>query len=382
MTFSFVKDALAQRRQDNLLRRRNLIRTIEDQQIEVGGRRFLNFSSNDYLGLNNHPQINRALEEGAKRFGASSSSSSLVTGYGYAHQKLEETICQWLNKERCLLFSSGFSANLGSLQTIKNNGVSLFLDKLSHASLIDGARLSSKKDDIKVNRFKHNNVAHLRTLLQASSNDKLVVTESIFSMDGDISPLKEIANAAQQAHAKLFIDDAHGIGVLGEQGQGAASFIDTDITMGTFGKAIATQGAFVACDDSLFEYLINFSREYIYSTAISPATAWATIQSIELIKNEPWRREKIKDLSQVFKNELDSSISLLPTDGSIHAIVIGDEEKTLTVSKQLAEAGFWLTAIRPPTVPKGTSRLRVTICENHNVKDIIRLAKEINKALV
>ncbi|GLX86442.1 8-amino-7-oxononanoate synthase [Thalassotalea loyana] len=382
MTFSFVKDALAQRRQDNLLRRRNLIRTIEDQQIEVGGRRFLNFSSNDYLGLNNHPQINRALEEGAKRFGASSSSSSLVTGYGYAHQKLEETICQWLNKERCLLFSSGFSANLGSLQTIKNNGVSLFLDKLSHASLIDGARLSSKKDDIKVNRFKHNNVAHLRTLLQASSNDKLVVTESIFSMDGDISPLKEIANAAQQAHAKVFIDDAHGIGVLGEQGQGAASFIDTDITMGTFGKAIATQGAFVACDDSLFEYLINFSREYIYSTAISPATAWATIQSIELIKNEPWRREKIKDLSQVFKNELDSSISLLPTDGSIHAIVIGDEEKTLTVSKQLAEAGFWLTAIRPPTVPKGTSRLRVTICENHNVKDIIRLAKEINKALV
>jgi len=382
LTFSFVKDALAQRRQDNLLRRRNLIRTIEDQQIEVGGRRFLNFSSNDYLGLNNHPQINRALEEGAKRFGASSSSSSLVTGYGYAHQKLEETICQWLNKERCLLFSSGFSANLGSLQTIKNNGVSLFLDKLSHASLIDGARLSSKKDDIKVNRFKHNNVAHLRTLLQASSNDKLVVTESIFSMDGDISPLKEIANAAQQAHAKLFIDDAHGIGVLGEQGQGAASFIDTDITMGTFGKAIATQGAFVACDDSLFEYLINFSREYIYSTAISPATAWATIQSIELIKNEPWRREKIKDLSQVFKNELDSSISLLPTDGSIHAIVIGDEEKTLTVSKQLAEAGFWLTAIRPPTVPKGTSRLRVTICENHNVKDIIRLAKEINKALV
>ena len=382
MTFSFVKDALAQRRQDNLLRRRNLIKTLEGQQIEVGGRRFLNFSSNDYLGLNNHPQINRALEEGAKRFGASSSSSSLVTGYGYAHQKLEETICQWLNKERCLLFSSGFSANLGSLQTIKNNGVSLFLDKLSHASLIDGARLSSKKDDIKVNRFKHNNVAHLRTLLQASSNDKLVVTESIFSMDGDISPLKEIADAAQQAHAKVFIDDAHGIGVLGEQGQGAASFIDTDITMGTFGKAIATQGAFVACDDSLFEYLINFSREYIYSTAISPAAAWATIQSIELIKNEPWRREKIKDLSQVFKNELDSSISLLPTDGSIHAIVIGDEEKTLTVSKQLAEAGFWLTAIRPPTVPKGTSRLRVTICENHNVKDIIRLAKEINKALV
>jgi len=355
---------------------------LEDQQIEVGGRRFLNFSSNDYLGLNNHPQINRALEEGAKRFGASSSSSSLVTGYGYAHQKLEETICQWLNKERCLLFSSGFSANLGSLQTIKNNGVSLFLDKLSHASLIDGARLSSKKDDVKVSRFKHNNVAHLRSLLQASSNDKLVVTESVFSMDGDISPLKEIANVAQQAHAKVFIDDAHGIGVLGEQGQGAASFIDTDITMGTFGKAIATQGAFVACDDSLFEYLINFSREYIYSTAISPATAWATIQSIELIKNEPWRREKIKDLSQVFKNELDSSISLLPTDGSIHAIVIGDEEKTLTVSKQLAEAGFWLTAIRPPTVPKGTSRLRVTICENHNVKDIIRLAKEINKALV
>ena len=382
MTFSFVKDALAQRRQDNLLRRRNLIKTLEDQQIEVGGRRFLNFSSNDYLGLNNHPQINRALEEGAKRFGASSSSSSLVTGYGYAHQKLEETICQWLNKERCLLFSSGFSANLGSLQTIKNNGVSLFLDKLSHASLIDGARLSSKKDDVKVSRFKHNNVAHLRSLLQASSNDKLVVTESVFSMDGDISPLKEIANVAQQAHAKVFIDDAHGIGVLGEQGQGAASFIDTDITMGTFGKAIATQGAFVACDDSLFEYLINFSREYIYSTAISPATAWATIQSIELIKNEPWRREKIKDLSQVFKNELDSSISLLPTDGSIHAIVIGDEEKTLTVSKQLAEAGFWLTAIRPPTVPKGTSRLRVTICENHNVKDIIRLAKEINKALV
>ncbi|WP_226960732.1 aminotransferase class I/II-fold pyridoxal phosphate-dependent enzyme [Thalassotalea sp. LPB0316] len=382
MTFSFVKQAIEARKQSSLLRQRHCIEVQEQQYIRVGGKQYINFSSNDYLGLNNHPTINDALYEGAKRFGASSTSSSLITGYSYAHQKLEETICSWLNKERCLLFSSGFAANLGALQALKVNDVALYLDKLSHASLIDGARLSDSAGRSKVSRFKHNDVKHLSQLLAKGEQDKLVVTESIFSMDGDLAPLEKIRALANKHGAKIYLDDAHGIGVLGDQGQGGASLINSDITMATFGKAIATQGAVLACDHTLFDYLVNFSREYIYSTAISPAIAWATIASIELIQQSYWRRDKVKELSHLFKNELDSSIRVLPTDSSIHAIVVGEQDKAMKLSEQLKAQGFWLTAIRPPTVPKGTSRLRVTICQNHNAKDIIRLAREINKAMM
>jgi 8-amino-7-oxononanoate synthase len=333
------------------------------------------------------------MQEGIDKFGLSASASSLVTGFSYAHQTLENEICQWLNKPRCLLFSSGVSANLGILQALGQSSANIWLDKLSHASLIEGAFSSQAK----VKRFKHNDVNHLDTLISTfktkshtdknlqesplKTRDNLIVSEGIFSMDGDQAPIEQLSSLSNRYDGKLFIDDAHSIGVIGDKGQGSSSLANIDIVMATFGKAIASSGAFVACEEDVFEYLTNFSKHYIYSTAISPALAWATNQSIKLIQTEHWRREKITELSEQFSQLLSPSIDLIPTQSSIHGLIIGGEEKTLLASKKLKERGIWVTAIRPPTVPLNSSRLRVTICSNHNANDIKCLAQNINEIL-
>ena len=416
MAFEFTKEKLALQKSQSRYRQRICVQqanvncsshsTAHGAQIMVDGKTYINFSSNDYLGLNNHPEINQAMQEGVDRFGLCSSSSSLVTGFHYAHQALEDKICQWLNKPRCLLFSSGFAANeaifktLGQNfdqtinptisqtlnQTIRQRKSHFFLDKLSHASMLDGAFDSKAK----VKRFAHNNMSQLSQLLsQSDSDNKLIASEGVFSMDGDQAALNELENLAKKYNAWLYLDDAHSIGVIGEQGQGSTSVLNTvsdkknqpTIIMATLGKAIATSGAFLACDEVLHDYLINFARHYIYSTAISPAMAWATIKSIELIQHDQWRRDKIIELSNLLMELLDDNIDIIPSDSSIHAIIIGDEQKALTVSEQLKKQGIWLTAIRPPTVAIGSSRLRVTVCANHNHNDIKHLAYCLNEAL-
>ena len=392
MAFDFIAGQLTAQKSQARYRQRVCLQATENiaqqqgTQIFVDGKPYINFSSNDYLGLNNHHEINKAMQEGAARFGLCASASSLVTGFNYAHQALEDKICQWLNKPRCLIFTSGFSANVALFQTLgqeagKDNAY-FFLDKLSHASMLDGA-FSSKA---KVKRFAHNNMQQLAQLLSSADvKNKLIASEGVFSMDGDQAKLIELASIAKQNKAWLYIDDAHSIGVIGEQGQGSASLLTNEnqanITMATFGKAIATSGAFLACDENLHDYLINFARHYIYSTAISPALAWATIKSIELIQQEQWRRDKIIELSSLFIELLDSSIEIIPSASSIHAIIIGDEQKALNVSEQLKKQGIWLTAIRPPTVAVGSSRLRVTVCAGHNRNDIKYLSDCLNKAL-
>lgn len=392
MAFDFIvgqvsaQKSLARYRQRVCLHADNNSAQQQGTQILVNGQPYINFSSNDYLGLNNHLEINKAMQEGVTRFGLCASASSLVTGFHYAHKALEDKICQWVNKPRCLVFTSGFSANVALFETLgRETGqdrASFFLDKLSHASMIDGA-FSSKA---KVKRFAHNNTAQLSQLLSHSdSQNKLIASEGVFSMDGDQAKLTELSSVAKANNAWLYLDDAHSIGVIGEQGQGSASVLtdskQADITMATFGKAIATSGAFLACDENVHDYLINFARHYIYSTAISPALAWATIKSIELIQQEKWRREKITELSALFNELLDPSIEVIPSTSSIHAIIIGDESKALIVSEQLKNQGIWLTAIRPPTVAVGSSRLRVTICANHNHHNIKHLASCLNQAL-
>ena len=385
MSFDFIRTDIDEQKAKS--RYRQLVCTStasQGNEIIINGKSYLNFSSNDYLGLNNHAQINKALQDGVDKFGTCSSSSSLVTGYHYAHQALEDDICQWLNKPKCLLFSSGFAANLALFHALgKNEQSHFYLDKLSHASMIDGAYQSKAK----VKRFNHNNIEQLTKLLSSSEqstdtgNNKLIASEGVFSMDGCQAKVMELAQLAKTNSAWLYLDDAHSIGVIGNKGQGSNSIANIDIIMATFGKAIATSGAFLACDENLHEYLVKFSRHYIYSTAISPAMAWATRKSIELIQSEHWRREKIVELSKLFSDLLTPEVELVGTQSSIHAIIIGDEKKALRVSEQLKKQGVWLTAIRPPTVAVNSSRLRVTICAHHNTKDIKYLAECINKAI-
>ena len=391
MAFNFITQQLTQ--QKSLARYRKRICVQEHgSEIVVDGKNYINFSSNDYLGLNNHPEINQAMQEGIDKFGLCASSSSLVTGFHYAHQALENKICQWLNKPKCLLFSSGFAANLALFQTLgkspeqaaktqKQSTTQFFLDKLSHASMLDGAFTSKAL----VKRFTHNNTEQLAHLLSSSKADnKLIASEGVFSMDGDRAKVNELATLAKQHDAWLYLDDAHSIGVVGDQGQGSISLLDSsnkiDITMATFGKAIATSGAFLACDEQVHDYLINFARHYIYSTAISPALAWATIKSIELIQQAQWRRDKIVELSYLLSEQLEPSIEIIKSESSIHAVIVGDEQKTLDISEKLKQQGIWLSAIRPPTVAVGTSRLRVTVCANHNHNHIKQLANALNQA--
>ncbi len=377
MSFSFINQKLAEQRAKSLFRQRQCVESQTAREITVNGKKYLNFSSNDYLGLNHHPVINQAMQEGVDKFGACSSASSLITGYHYAHQALESTICTWLNKPRCLLYSSGFAANQGAIQALGETNSVFLLDKLSHASLIDAA-FSTKG---KAKRFIHNDMSQLSSLLSKhEGKDNIIVSEGVFSMDGDQANLNEINALAKNHHAISYIDDAHSIGIKGKKGEGSLSVSPVDIVMATFGKAIGTSGAFIACDNDIADYLINFSRHYIYSTAISPAVAWATKASISIIQQEHWRREKIEELGALLSTTLRQDITLVPTESSIHALVVGSAAKTLQLSEHLKSKGIWVTAIRPPTVAENTSRLRVTITSLHNTKDINYLVNCINEA--
>ncbi len=387
MAFEFLSHTVQQQQARARYRARHCVAKQSGRYVTINEQSYLNFSSNDYLGLNHHPEINQALREGAQRFGICASGSSLITGYSYAHQALENDICQWLNKANCLLFSSGFSANNALMHALGHKSCHLYLDKLSHASLIDGALTS----DARVKRFLHNDTEQLqRFLIQAqqannhASSTKLnsvIVSEGVFSMDGDQAPVADLAKITQQHHGLLYLDDAHSIGVVGERGQGSSSFADVDVVMATMGKSIATSGAFVACDDTLADYLVNCSRHYIYSTAISPALAWATRKSIKIIQTEQWRRDKITEMSELLASKLSSEVKLVKNASSIHAIIIGDETATLNVCQKLRDKGIWLNAIRPPTVPNNSSRLRVTVTSSHEIKDINYLVSCINEVI-
>ncbi|WOH38415.1 8-amino-7-oxononanoate synthase [Thalassotalea fonticola] len=384
MSFSFIKPQLAKQQELNLYRSRKELDKGAGRLLVHQGKQYINFSSNDYLGLNQHCDIKSAFKKGIEQYGCGSGSSSLVTGYSKAHQELEELIADWLEAPKCLLFSTGFSANSGVLSALgQSTNTGYFLDKLSHASLIDGAFNSKAKSK----RFKHNNCEQLNDMLSSSDcNDKLIIAEGVYSMDGDTGNLSSINNLALKHQANLYIDDAHGVGVLGKEGQGTLEQQNIEkgshlIQMITFGKALATQGAAVTGSAEFIDYLVNRCRDYIYSTAMPPANAVATITSIKLCQSEHWRREKISKLTCLFKSQLDNSIEITDSQSSIIGILTGSEENALYCQLQLKNKGFWLTAIRPPTVEIGKSRLRVTLSASHNDKDIIELADCINEVI-
>ncbi|WP_087018693.1 8-amino-7-oxononanoate synthase [Thaumasiovibrio subtropicus] len=349
------------------LRRRQQENRFASQQV-------INFSSNDYLGLSQADAVKNAFQEGVNQYGAGSGASPLVTGFYPAHQKLVSQLCDWLNKPCALLFSSGFSANQALLFTLLQREDVVLQDKLNHASLLEAGQLSPATQW----RFRHNDMRDLEKRLQRHM-PLLTITEGVFSMDGDKAPLTEMAQLCADADSMLMVDDAHAIGVLGEQGEGSAAEITPDITLVTFGKALGVHGAAILCDELVYDYLLQYARHYTYSTAMPPAQAMAVSAAIECAQTEHWRREKLQALSACFYETLDSTIHAPITETAIKPVIIADTVQCLAVSEQLKGLGFHVSAIRPPTVP--TSRLRITLTASHTAQQVIALCQALNRIL-
>lgn len=360
--------------EQGLLRRRvNLVLdSTQSNYFEVDALPYVNFSSNDYLGLSTSPTLIDALYQGAKDYGVGSTASPLVVGYSQAHLQLEQALCDATGHEAALLFCSGFSANTALMKTLFNETDIVLADKLIHASMIDGVQDSGAK----LKRFSHNDVENAKSHMERCTPTALL-TESVFSMDGDLAPLEALSALCQQHHCWLIVDDAHGFGVLGENGFGASRLsreIKIDAQLVTFGKAMGGQGAAILGSQALIDFLVANARQYIYSTALSPASAAAAYAAIIVIREQPALREKLSDNITCFREACAAKdITLTDSQTAIQPIVLGDSAKTMAVAKRLKEHGFWLGAIRPPTVAKGGARLRLTLNANHCQKDILAL---------
>ncbi len=379
MSFEFIQSTLKQRQEQGLFRQERVVQNYHQQFVVVDGKQYLNFSSNDYLGLAQAEKFDckPALPMG-------SGGSPLVTGFSLQHQRLCDFLAEQLGREAVLLCSSGFAANAGICQAFgQESKVHFIADKLAHASIMEGA--FNKHSNFL--RFRHNNLEHLEAQIQKASGDVMVMTEGVFSMDGDVPPIPALVEKCHQYNCWLSLDDAHGFGVLGDSGMGTIEEYgltqqQAPVLMGTFGKAIGTGGAFVAGSAALIDYLKNFSRHYIYSTAFSPLHADMTLQNIKRCQKEKWRREKLNSNIACFKaNMTQVSDKLLPSNTPIQPIIIGDPEKALAMEKRLHETGFWVKAIRYPTVPKQTDRIRITLSALHESEDIKRLTLIIKKLL-
>ncbi len=369
-----LQPELEARREAHLYRSRRTLQGPQTPLTQVDGHELLTFCSNDYLGLANHPKVIESFQQAASQYGVGSGASHLVNGHSAQHHALEEELAAFTGRDRAILFSTGFMANLGTIQALVGKGDAVFQDRLNHASLLDGGLHSGAR----FKRYQHNDAEHLNRLLsKTESGRKLVVTDGVFSMDGDCAPMQPLIETCQQHNAWLMVDDAHGFGCLGDKGQGiGASFSQNEvpILMGTLGKAIGTSGAFIAGCDALIETLIQFARPYIYTTAIPPAVAAATRTSLQLVQQEPERREHLNKLIAQFRSGAQQlGLTLMDSPTAIQPILIGDDAETLNWSRELENAGLLVTAIRPPTVPKGSARLRVTLSASHTADQVDRL---------
>jgi len=381
---AFLHQRLIQRQQDHLYRERNVLESAQGVHIIVNNKKTISFCSNDYLGLANHPEVINAFKRGADQYGVGSGASHLVSGHSRAHHQLEEELAAFTGRERALLFSSGYMANLGVVSALLSKGDSVFEDKLNHASLIDAGLLSGAR----FQRYLHNNVESLDKYLgKVEGGKKLIITDGVFSMDGDMAPLLDLVCLAENHQAWLMVDDAHGFGVLGKNGAGCAELYSLKqqqlpILMCTLGKAFGTFGAFVAGSDALIENLIQFSRNYIYTTAIPPAIAEATRMSLKLVQEESWRRQQLNNHIEYFRTVAKSlKLELMDSHTPIQPVVIGDNAKVMQVNKRLEEKGLLVGAIRPPTVPDGTARLRITLCAAHTHSEIDQLLETLQAVL-
>lgn len=385
MTFSFITEQLTLQKSKNLHRSSLPITGKQSRFITVGDKRYLNFSSNDYLGLASDPTLVNAWKKGADLFGIGSGGSYLVTGYNQVHHDVTQQLQEWLGLEAIALFSSGYSANQAMIKLLLNKNDLLIQDKLNHASLIEAGIYS----EANMQRFKHNDLQHLNTLLDKSKSivNKLVVSEGVFSMDGDCAPVADLQYTCKVNKAWLMIDDAHGLGVLGKEGKGSLvqqnlNNSDVQIYMATFGKALGVGGAFVSGSTQLIDYINNFSKPYIYTTGLPPAMVYCIGVAAQIVQTQQWRRDQLMELISYFKLlAAQYNIPLMPSDTPIQPILIGSSSLTLAISKTLKENGIWTTAIRPPTVPNNSARLRVTLTANHNKQDVALLVDQIKQAI-
>ena len=370
-------DDLQVRQTQGLLRQRRVMQSGQGPRLQIDGRSYLNFSSNDYLGAAARPEIVRSWQQGLDIWGAGSGASPLVTGYTQAHQALEMALAEWLGVEAVVLFSTGFAANQAVLKALLKPSHQQWHDRLNHASLQEaGAMLPAK-----MHRFRHNDLAHLATQLQPQAG--LIISEGVFSMDGDQAPCAELLALAEQSGNWLMLDDAHGFGVHGDGGRGTLaaqgiSHARVSILVGTFGKAFGTAGAFVAGSQELVAYLTNYARDYVYSTHMPAAQAVATLTALRWVQQAYAERAHLQQLIRQFrKGASELGLTLLPSKTAIQPLMIGDSVQAMQVAQRLQAQGCWVSAIRPPTVPQGMARLRLTLTAAHSAADIEQLLRAL-----
>ncbi|MCQ4243083.1 8-amino-7-oxononanoate synthase [Stutzerimonas stutzeri] len=366
---------LAARHAEHLYRQRPLLQSPQQPEVMVDGERLLAFCSNDYLGLANHPEVVAAMQQGSAKWGVGGGASHLVIGHSTPHHELEEALAEFTGRPRALLFSTGYMANLATVTALVGQGDTVLEDRINHASLLDAGLLSGAR----FSRYLHNDSESLAKRLEKACGNTLVVTDGVFSMDGDLADLPAICAEAKQRDAWVMVDDAHGFGPLGATGGGIVEHFglgidDVPVLVGTLGKAFGTAGAFVAGSEELIETLIQFARPYIYTTSQPPAVACATLKSLELLRSEHWRREHLNRLIARFRQgAAEIGLSLIDSPTPIQPILIGSSERALALSAALKARGILVGAIRPPTVPVGSARLRVTFSASHGEAQVEHL---------
>jgi glycine C-acetyltransferase/8-amino-7-oxononanoate synthase len=378
-----IESALGEIRDQGLYRRMRMISGPQGPRVLLDGRPVLLLCSNNYLGLADHPRVREAAAEAAMRYGAGAGASRLVSGNMRIHRRLEERLADFKGYESALLFGSGFLANTGVIQALAKPGEVVFSDALNHASIVDGCRLAGAETFV----YDHADMDHLAWgLREAEGRGSLIVTDGVFSMDGDVAPLTEIVELARRFDARVMVDDAHGTGTTGPDGRGSVAAAgledEVDVLVGTLGKALGSYGAFVCCDSAMAKYLVNTARTLIFSTALAPPQVAAAMAALELLREEPRRVERVQRNSRILRDALgEHGLPTVGGDTPVVPVIVGDADAAVAASERALERGVFAQAIRPPTVPVGSSRLRLTVMASHTKSELRDAAKVIVKAV-
>jgi len=376
-----IEEFLKKRASEGLLRTLKPISCRHEGKIYLNKKEYIDFSSNDYLGLSGHPKLIAEAKSAIDKFGTAACASRLMSGDLEIHHLLEEEVCRFKNKEAALVFNSGYQANIGIISSLYGRSDCIFSDRLNHASIVDGILLSGAH----FFRFQHNNIEHLEGLVEKERNKfnkAIIVTETIFSMDGDRPALKDLVRLKEKYNCEILVDEAHATGIFGKNGSGIVEQEgldeEIDFIMGTFSKALGGFGGYLAASRKIIEYLINTSRSFIYSTALPAAVIACNLASIQLIKEEPYRRIKLLESAQYFRDALKTKGFRVRGDSQIIPLIIGDNIRTVEFAKRLQEKGYWVLPIRTPTVPLGEERLRFSLSFYHNKEILENLINDIS----